>query len=74
MTHRSLGTTLALAALAAGSYAMFCRRCHRRGQTRAKSAPGHIQTWESEGGGVPVDMNRTAAQIRSNQAPPLGMP
>lgn len=74
MTHRSLGTTIALAALAAGSYAMFCRSCHRRGQTRAKAAPGHIQTWESEGGGVPVDTNRTAAQVRSDMTPLAGMP
>lgn len=35
-----------------------------RQSTRPRADPEHLQTWEGEGGGVPVDGHRTAAQVR----------
>jgi hypothetical protein len=35
-----------------------------RRSTRPRAEPEHLQTWEGEGGGVPVDRHRTAAQVR----------
>lgn len=35
-----------------------------RRHTRPDAEPEHLQTWEGEGGGVPVDAHRTAAQVR----------
>ena len=38
-------------------------RAERR-TARPRAEPEHLQTWEGEGGGVPVDDSRTAAQVR----------
>jgi len=35
-----------------------------RRTARPRAEPEHLQTWEGEGGGVPVDDSRTAAQVR----------
>lgn len=35
-----------------------------RRSTRPRAEPEHLQTWEGEGGGVPVADNRTAAQVQ----------
>jgi hypothetical protein len=35
-----------------------------RRSTRPRAEPEHLQTWEGEGGGVPVGEHRTAAQVR----------
>ncbi|HXD05352.1 MAG TPA: hypothetical protein VN680_04850 [Burkholderiaceae bacterium] len=51
---------IALAALS--WYAASRRRAARAGVARTK--PGHLQTWETEGGGVPVEGGRTAQQVR----------
>jgi len=58
---------LALAALGAllGLGWRGVSRAHAdRHSTRPHAEPEHLQTWEGEGGGVPVDTNRTAAQVR----------
>lgn len=72
MSHRTLGTAITVTALAVLISSLFCRRCYHRSQTRPKTAPEHIQNWESEGGGVPVDTNRTAAQVSNEGVPPIG--
>jgi len=43
---------------------------HRtRLQKRPQAEPEHIQTWEGEGGGVPVTEHRTAAQVEPTVKP-----
>jgi hypothetical protein len=52
-------TVIALIALAVGAYHLLdyrARRHHRPGQ------PDPLQTWEAEGGAVPVGRHRIAAQ------------
>lgn len=52
---------LALGAVAASAVARQHARLH--GQARPGAAPEHLQTWEGEGGGVPVTAAHTAAQV-----------
>lgn len=60
-------TTALLAVLAAGAYCSYRGSCRRqRNQSPDKPSPAepeHIQTWEDEGGGVPVSERKTAAQV-----------
>jgi hypothetical protein len=51
---------LTLAACAAAGYAVF-RRTAQRELARPRAAPEHLQTWEGEGGAVPVGGSRIAA-------------
>jgi hypothetical protein len=51
---------LTLAAFAAAGYAVF-RRTAQRELARPRAAPEHLQTWEGEGGAVPVGGSRIAA-------------
>ena len=51
---------LSLAAFAAAGYAVF-RRTAQREFARPRAAPEHLQTWEGEGGAVPVGGSRIAA-------------
>ncbi len=67
MSNRKLAITLALGALAAGCYAGY-----RRSQAtapRASVKPEELQTWEGEGGGVPLDSRHTAAQVQPRERP-----
>lgn len=63
-SHSLLGV-LAIAALGWMVVASYCTQCKRR-RGRLPDAPEHIQTWEGEGGGVPVATNRTAAQVKTD--------
>ena len=51
---------LTLAAFAAVGYATF-RRTAQRAMARPHAEPEHLQTWEGEGGAVPVGGSRIAA-------------
>ncbi|HSN34699.1 MAG TPA: hypothetical protein VLU41_18540 [Ideonella sp.] len=51
---------LTLAAFAAVGYATF-RRTAQRALARPHAEPEHLQTWEGEGGAVPVGGSRIAA-------------
>ncbi|MBA3596660.1 MAG: hypothetical protein H0W40_04690 [Methylibium sp.] len=67
MRNRKLAITMALGALAAGCYAGF-----RRSQalsSRPAAKPEHLQTWEGEGGGVPVDAHHIASQVEPQERP-----
>lgn len=57
--HVLVCSTLGLLAFAA--YRGYCRQGRRPAPQPA--APHYIQTWEAEGGGVPVDAGRTTAQM-----------
>lgn len=46
---------------AAVSYTNYRRYRRRKREACAAAAPPHIQDWETEGGGVPVDTGHTAA-------------
>lgn len=63
MPSRKLMFAAALAALAAGWLAGWRRARARRRQQRPLAQPPALQTWEGEGGGVPVTEHRTAAQV-----------
>lgn len=60
MRNRKLAITMALGALAAGCYAGYRRSQSRPSRLGAK--PTELQTWEGEGGGVPLDSRHTTAQ------------
>ncbi|MBA3589652.1 hypothetical protein [Methylibium sp.] len=67
MRNRKLAITMALGALAAGCYAGY-----RRSQglsSRPAAKPEYLQTWEGEGGGVPVDTHHTASQVQPRERP-----
>ena len=51
---------LTLAAFGAAAYTTY-RRITRRELARPSAAPEHLQTWEGEGGAVPVGKGRIAA-------------
>jgi len=60
--HRTIDALLLVALVTLCMRAV--RRCStERRQHRSPAAPEHIQTWEGEGGGVPVGTHRTAAQV-----------
>jgi hypothetical protein len=63
MPSRKLMFAAALAALTAGWLAGWRRARARRRQQRPLAQPHALQTWEGEGGGVPVAEHRTAAQV-----------
>lgn len=67
MRNRKLAITLALGALAAGCYAGY-RRSQAR-SSRPVAQPEYLQTWEGEGGGVPVDTHHTASQVEPRDRP-----
>lgn len=52
--------TMLAAAVGFGNYRRYRRR---RREACPPTAPKDIQTWEAEGGGVPVSPNQTAAQV-----------
>jgi hypothetical protein len=56
----SMTRFIGLAAFLGAGYAMF-RRTARRELNKPRAAPEHLQTWESEGGAVPVGGSRIAA-------------
>lgn len=62
MRNRKLAITLALGALAAGCYAGYRRS--QAASSRPAAQPEYLQTWEGEGGGVPVDSHHTASQVQ----------
>jgi hypothetical protein len=62
MRHPGLPASLGLAVLAAAGYALYCSTRDRRSAT-PPAKPEHLQTWEGEGGSVPVGTGRTAAQV-----------
>lgn len=65
MRNRKLAITMALGALAAGCYAGY-----RRSQARSPGPtvqPEYLQTWEGEGGGVPLDSHHTASQVQPRE-------
>jgi hypothetical protein len=62
MLHRPL--TLAVAFLGAW-YLAYRYADRQREAARARAQPRHLQTWEGEGGGVPVGGSRTAAQVEA---------
>lgn len=62
-TRSRLPELLGLAAVLGLCYRTVCRVHETRQARRPRAAPDHIQTWEGEGGGVPVDEHRTAAQV-----------
>jgi hypothetical protein len=59
-TRMAMTRWLTLAAFAAAGYAVF-RRTAQRELARPHAAPEHLQTWEGEGGAVPVGGSRIAA-------------
>jgi len=67
MSNRKLAITMALGALAAGCYAGY-RRSQAR-PSRPAGKPEHLQTWEGEGGGVPLDSHHTASQVAPRERP-----
>lgn len=67
MRNRKLAITLALGALAAGCYAGYRRSLSR--SSRPVAQPEYLQTWEGEGGGVPVDTHHTASQVQPRDRP-----
>ena len=60
--NRTFTMALALGALAAGCVAGYRRNRSRRLSARPRAQPRTLQTWEGEGGAVPVGGSRTAAQ------------
>jgi hypothetical protein len=68
MPSRKLIFTAALAALGAGWLASWRRARARRRQAQPGAQPAELQTWEGEGGGVPVGAGQTAAQVRPDAA------
>ncbi|MCL4182952.1 MAG: hypothetical protein KJ011_05835 [Burkholderiaceae bacterium] len=67
-TRSRLPELLGLATVLGLCYRTVCRVHEERLARRPRAAPEHIQTWEGEGGGVPVGTHRTAAQVEP--APP----
>ena len=57
---------LALVALGAGARQILGHAARKRARSERREA---IQTWEAEGGAVPVDPSRTTA----SQIPPVGL-
>lgn len=55
----------ALAGLVALGVAAVTDARQQRRSRQPRAQPSHLQTWESEGGGVPVGTHRTAAQIEA---------
>lgn len=55
-----LSTLLALAVVGWGLGGAY-REYRSRRTARPRATPEFLQTWEGEGGGVPVDTHRTAA-------------
>jgi hypothetical protein len=68
MPSRKLMFAAALAALAAGWLAAWRRARARRLAARPQAQPRELQTWEGEGGGVPLEDGHTAAQVRPEGA------
>jgi hypothetical protein len=70
-THRShhLLCLAALAGLVGVCYRSVACVHRTRLQKRPQAEPQHIQTWEGEGGGVPVTEHRTAAQVEPTGDP-----
>jgi len=56
----SMTRFIGLAAFLGAGYAMF-RRTAQREMRKPRAAPEHLQTWEGEGGAVPVGGSRIAA-------------
>lgn len=61
---RQVAALAALGALFGLSWRCFAQVQAERRTTRPRAEPEHLQTWEGEGGGVPVGEHRTAAQVR----------
>lgn len=53
MSLRKTVLTLALGALGAAVYTSLRSHYRLREQTRSPAEPEHLQTWETEGGGLP---------------------
>jgi hypothetical protein len=68
MSYRLLDLAV-LAGLATLSYRSVCCSRDERRKVRPRTAPEHIQTWEGEGGGVPIGTHRTAAQVEPASTP-----
>jgi hypothetical protein len=66
MSNRKLAISLALAALAAGCYAGYRGAQPRPSRPIDPAEP--LQTWEGEGGGVPLDSHRIASQVEADIA------
>jgi hypothetical protein len=54
------------AAIALVGFALGARRLFSLWNRRTARQPDPLQTWESEGGAVPVAPNRTAAQVETS--------
>jgi hypothetical protein len=65
MLHRPI--TMAVAFFGAW-YLAYRYADRQREAARARAQPRDLQTWEGEGGGVPVGGSRTAAQVLPDQA------
>lgn len=61
---RQVVALAALGALLGAAWRCVAAVQDERRSTRPKAEPEHLQTWEGEGGGVPLDEHRTAAQVR----------
>lgn len=61
LPSRKLLVAAALVTVAANWLASL-GRTHLR-QTKPRSKPEHLQTWEGEGGGIPTPEGRTLAQV-----------
>lgn len=65
--------TLVLVAAVAGVFAGFSLATHRRRErerTSVRSQPEPLQTWEDEGGAVPLRDGRTAQQVTPSASVP----
>jgi hypothetical protein len=65
--------TLVLLAAAAGVLAGFSLATHRRRErdrVAVRGQPEPLQTWEDEGGAVPLRTGRTAAQVTPSASMP----
>jgi hypothetical protein len=63
MAIRSLAKSLLVALAVVGASQLLLTLGARRRASR-RQAPAALQTWEGEGGAVPVDDHRTAAAVR----------
>jgi hypothetical protein len=66
LPSRKLMVAAALITVAASWLATLGRAHQRRLKAKPRSKPEHLQTWEGEGGAIPIPDGRTVAQV-----PPL---
>jgi hypothetical protein len=60
--------TIGMALLGGAWYVIYREVCQQRAMAQSRAKPEHLQTWEGEGGGVPVGGSRIAAQVESSGA------